>query len=57
MSATGMTDFDKELIFENMQAEYVRNLVTFSRNHINGNFVAKVKSAFASAFAFQPVAA
>lgn len=55
-----MPDFDKELNFENTQAEYAQNLVTFLSKNLNGNFVAKVQeklNAFASQFAFAPVAA
>ncbi len=53
----GMPDFDKELNFENTQAEYAQNLVIFLSKHLNGNFVAKVRNTFAQAFAFSPVAA
>ena len=52
-----MPDFDKELHFENTQAEHVRNLVIFSDKTSNGNFVAKVKNAFVNAFAFAPALA
>ena len=46
-----MPDFDKGLNLENMQAEYAQNLVTFLSTIIIGNSFAKVKAAFASAFA------
>lgn len=55
-----MPDFDKELNFENMQAEYAQNLVILLSKNLNGNFVAKVKDtvrAFASSFALSPVLA
>jgi|GEM_PF-6224879 len=42
-----MPDFDREVTFENMQAEYAQNLVTFLSTIIIGNFIAKVKNAFA----------
>ncbi|TSC65288.1 MAG: hypothetical protein G01um101477_548 [Candidatus Doudnabacteria bacterium Gr01-1014_77] len=43
----GMPDFDRGVTFENMQAEYAQNLVTFLSTIIIGNFIAKVKNAFA----------
>jgi hypothetical protein len=46
-----MPDFDRGLNLENMQAEYSQNLVTFLRTIIFGNSFAKVKNAFAFAFA------
>ena len=52
-----MPDFDKELNFENMQAEHAQHLVTFLSENLTGNIVAKVRNTFAQAFAFAPVVA